>query len=126
VNTPNSEPADEHFSAEDLLAVTVDDPGMRRGLRDILLDESPRLLARIGSALDAGDGAAAADAAHALKSLVATVGGRRAFALANVIETTARSGGAPPARTAFDALASSLIHLATALTAFVECEERAC
>ena len=118
------DPSDAHFSVEDFLAVTAADEEMRRELRAIFLDESPRLLARVQASLSAGHADDVADTAHALKSLVAAVGGRRAFGLADLLERDARSGRLDG--DAVDALADALLRLGTLLTAFIEGEAAPC
>ncbi len=126
MNTPSRIPSHEHFSADDWLELTADDAGMRRGLHDIFVEEAPKLLARIDDALAHGQSAVAADAAHALRSLVATVGGRRAFALAGDFERRARAGDLSSGRDTVDALGASLHHLGAALRAFIEREDSPC
>lgn len=118
--------AADDFCANDLLAVTADDAGMREGLRDILVEEAPRMLTRMDAGLAAASAVLVADAAHAVKSLVATVGGRRAFALADALERRARQGDTSDARQGADALAASIGKLTADLTAFIERERRTC
>lgn len=118
------DPSDPDFSVEDFLAITAADAEMRRELRLIFLDEAPRLLARIAAAVSTHDAHDVAYAAHALKSLVASVGGRRAFSLADALEVNAREGRLD--REMADALASTLLHLGARLTAFIDGEARPC
>jgi HPt (histidine-containing phosphotransfer) domain-containing protein len=87
----------------------------------MLFDSAGDLLARLDSALAQGDLAEAAAAAHALKSPVNNLGGRRLAELLERCETAALEGGDPAA--ARRAAAGVRAHYA-ALVAALEAETR--
>lgn len=80
------------FSTADLEGLTGDDLQMKQDLFAIYCSESPRLAADLDRALLAGDAKAVAYAAHAMRSLTSTVGGRALFDLCGVIEHSAHEG----------------------------------
>lgn len=112
--------ADDVFNSNDLVTLTGDDDEMRRGLRDILSDELPSLLARLDHGFSSGDCVEVKDAAHALRSLVSTVGGRAAFRMAGEIERLAREGNLEAGAAWRTPLVDASTQLRTALSAFVE------
>lgn len=114
------------FNSGDFLALTTNDVEMRHGLLEIFLSEAPQLAERLSRALAADDPREVALAAHALRSLLASVGGRAAFHCAGEIERAAKGGDLVAAAALHGELGESTELLRTALIAFVRGEQPPC
>ena len=94
--------------------------GDERLLREIavlFLDECPRVMAEIRSAVGAGDTVALELAAHSLKGSVGNFGADRVFQAALRLEATGRSRDLSSARDALSDLVSAMDSLRPALVA---------
>jgi|GEM_PF-3632216 len=114
------------FDSGDFLALTTNDVEMRHGLLAIFLDEAPQLAERLSRALAADDSREVALAAHALRSLLASVGGRASFRCAGEIERAAKAGDLMAAAALHGELGESTELLRIALIAFVRGEQPSC
>lgn len=114
------------FDSGDFLALTTNDVEMRHGLLEIFLSEAPQLAERLSRALAANDPREVALAAHALRSLLSSVGGRAAFRCAGEIEQAAKGGDLVAAAALHGELGESTELLRTALIAFVRGEQPSC
>ena len=114
------------FDSGDFLALTANDVEMRHGLIEIFLSEAPELAGRLSRALAADDPREVALAAHALRSLLSSVGGRAAFRCAGEIERAAKGGDLVTAAALHGELGESTELLRTALIAFVRGEQPSC
>jgi HPt (histidine-containing phosphotransfer) domain-containing protein len=93
-------------------------PQVFERLCDMLFASAPEALRRIGSALEAGELAAAGAAAHSLKSAVSNLGGRRLAELLDLLENSIQEQADPQAaRRAASGLAHAYAQLETALRA---------
>ncbi len=95
---------------------------MGAGYRDLVriyLEDSPKLLAQIQSAITAGDSAALVAPAHTLKSSSANLGALRVSEIAKRMEKSARAGDAAGPAAEAEALASEFGRAQTALTALL-------
>jgi signal transduction histidine kinase/CheY-like chemotaxis protein/HPt (histidine-containing phosphotransfer) domain-containing protein len=91
-------------------------PQVFERLCDMLFASAPEALRRIGSALEAGELAAAGAAAHSLKSAVSNLGGRRLAELLDSLETsTLEQADLQAARRAASGLEHAYAQLETAL-----------
>ncbi len=66
--------------------------GLTRRLLQVYLDSSPPLTHKLEQAIPAGDAGAAREAAHALKSSSANIGGQRAAEHFRALEALAKDG----------------------------------
>jgi PAS domain S-box-containing protein len=97
--------------------------GDRKLLHEILglfFDEIPGLMSEIQEPLARGDARALERAAHTLKGCVGTFGARRAYDLAQTLETMGRGGNLTEANQTYAKLEAEIARLTGALTAFKE------
>ena len=109
----------EVFDEGALLDLVGRDESLMREIITLFLDEAPRLLAQIRSALTDGNLFALQFAAHALKGSVANMAAVRAFGAALELETVARAGRLDDALNATAALESEIERLGRVLTRLV-------
>jgi CheY-like chemotaxis protein len=91
------------------------DQELLRELIVLFAGECPRLLGEIDTGLTAGDLPRVHRAAHSLKGMIATVGGKSAYAEAYRLEELARAGEACEARAAYPPLEQAARQLQAAL-----------
>jgi CheY-like chemotaxis protein len=89
-------------------------------LLELFDKECPRQLAELRAALAAGDSSRLRLAAHCLKGMVGTLGGKAASAQAERLEALAVSGDVAHAERAYAALEQAIARLQTALAALKE------
>jgi HPt (histidine-containing phosphotransfer) domain-containing protein len=87
-----------------LLAQVQGDAKLASEIAGLFLADAPRSLARLGRAMEAGDLAAASQAAHALKGALSHLGAEPARRAALELETAAAAGAPAPVRKALAAL----------------------
>ena len=109
----------EIFDEAALFDLVGRDETLMREIIGLFLDESPRLLAQIRSALAEANLDALQFAAHALKGSVGNMAAVRAFGAALELETVARTGRISDAATAADTLEAELARLGRALLRLV-------
>ncbi|MFT3928247.1 MAG: Hpt domain-containing protein [Myxococcales bacterium] len=88
------EQAVDHQALDNLKAIGGDDPAFVSEMIELFLEQAPRHLDTIRSALAAGDALAITKAAHHVKSSSFYLGARRLSALCAQTETLARTGNA--------------------------------
>ena len=107
------------FDEGALLDLVGRDDALMREIITLFLDEAPRLLAQIRSALTDANGSALQFAAHALKGSVGNMAAVRAFGAALELETIARAGRLDEAASAAAALETEIARLERVLTRLV-------
>ena len=105
----------EVFDEAALLDLVGGDQALMREIIGLFLDEAPRLLAQIRSALADGNITALQFAAHALKGSVGNMAAVRAFGASLDLETAARAGRLDAAADAAATLQSEIERLERAL-----------
>jgi CheY-like chemotaxis protein len=108
------------FDVDDALGRVEGDHELLAEVVQIFDEESPRMLAEIGRAVESGDAPALQRAAHALRGSVISLGARPAAQVALALETMARQGRLAGARPAYVELQQAVDRLSEALRSFVE------
>jgi HPt (histidine-containing phosphotransfer) domain-containing protein len=91
----------------DIRAIGGNDDLFRRIL-DLFVSKAPQAIAKVESLRDSSDLANLANAAHALKSLCANIGARRATAACDQLEHAARNGDSFEAGEKIGAIAAEM------------------
>jgi two-component system sensor histidine kinase/response regulator len=94
------------------------DRELARIVMDGFLEDAPRLIEVLRSALDLGDAAAAIRGAHTIKGASATVGGEALRAVASEMEKAGVAGNFDAVRARVPALESELGRLRTAMSEY--------
>lgn len=94
--------------------------GLARRLLEVYLDSSAALIGKLAEAIPAGDADAARQAAHALKSSSANVGGRRASEHFRTLEALAKASQLDEAAQRLDAARAEYTRLAAAVRALLD------
>lgn len=103
-----------------LLDRVGDDAAFLLELAAMFSEQRDRLMAEIHAAMQAGDAAALARAAHTLKGCVGNLGGSLAFEAARRLETLARNGQLQEAREAAPQLEDEVARFERALLRLAE------
>jgi HPt (histidine-containing phosphotransfer) domain-containing protein len=96
------------------------DPALAKELAGLFVDECPGWLAELAGAVERGDAAVAARAAHTIKGAVDHWGAARAFDLALRLERLGRDDKLERARALVPELGRALDELVPALRAYAE------
>ena len=112
-----------HFDRAAALDRLDHDPDLLANMIRQFLEEAPVTLAAIDAAVNAGDGAAIGDAAHALKTAAGYLAADALCLRAQTIEGFGRVGQIDDARAAWPALAASAAGVIAALERVAEDEE---
>jgi len=116
------------YNRAEALARAADDEELLAQIIDIFLEETPTLLATIGTALDSGDCDRAFRAAHTVKGSSSNLSAASVTAAARAVELAARAGDAATALAAYPVLQKAAAALIEALVAAraIEREPAAC
>jgi PAS domain S-box-containing protein len=91
------------------------DPEFFNHLIDLFIEETPRRLAAIGTAIEGSDAATLAQQAHALKGSCAQLGARRMAGLCGILEEQGRAGSVSGAQALFSGLEDEFASVRKAL-----------
>ena len=111
-----AQPPAQVLDEQGLIEVVLSDPQLLKELAGLFVEDSPRRLADIHAALEAGDAPSLQHAAHALKGSAGTLCGRSTADAALRIEKLAERGDLAQARLAYPALSDEVSKLQQALT----------
>jgi two-component system, sensor histidine kinase and response regulator len=114
------DPIEPAFEREEFLARLGGDEALALEMVEIFAAESPRMLATLRNAIDAGDAEAVQRAAHNLKGSVSVFGGRPAVRSALTLEGMGREKGLSGARYAIITLEGEVDRLNRALAVFAK------
>jgi HPt (histidine-containing phosphotransfer) domain-containing protein len=109
-----------NFNEAELLDRVDNDVAFLAETVDMLTADGPPLLEQVRTAVSAGDAAAVARHAHALKGMVSNFAASRPHACAAEIEKMGRSGDLSAAGPALDTMQQLLDALSTELVAFAK------
>jgi two-component system sensor histidine kinase/response regulator len=101
---------------------TAGDRDLLRELAELFCGDSPRMLAEIRAAIDAGDGVRLREAAHAIKGAVGVFDPAAAYQTALALETMDTNTGPGGAEPIFQRLREQIDHLLPALEELVRGE----
>ena len=101
------------------------DPQLLKEVVEAYLEESPRLLSDLHTAISGGDAPLLRRASHTLKSSMRYFGATRLYELAARLESMGREGQLQDAESSLAALSGDLSRLAEELQSFVERQSRA-
>jgi CheY-like chemotaxis protein/HPt (histidine-containing phosphotransfer) domain-containing protein len=108
------------FDSAGMMDRLMGDQELARIVMDGFLEDAPRLIEALRSALDLGDAAAAIRGAHTIRGASATVGGEALRAVASEMEKAATAGDFDAVRARLPDLESELGRLRTAMSEFIK------